>query len=111
MTVTVVNMYKTKYDVYIGRARKGEPYNKWCNPFRINEEIGNTREVVLEKFRKYLWECINNGTITKQELLDLDGKVLGCFCSPKPCHGDIIAKAVEFWVYNNTVTNRLTYSF
>ena len=33
----VVNMYKEEYDVYIGRSRRGEPYNKWCNPYKIDD--------------------------------------------------------------------------
>ena len=92
----VVNMYKEKYDVYIGRSRRGEPYNKWCNPYKIDDSKGDTREVVLEKYRIYLWQQIKDGNISIEDLLNLDNKVLGCFCKPKNCHGDIIAKAVEW---------------
>jgi hypothetical protein len=31
-------------------------------------------------------------------VLDLYGKRLGCFCKPKPCHGDVIVE----WLENNT---------
>ena len=27
-----------------------------------------------------------------QELLKLEGQVLGCYCKPKPCHGDVIVQ-------------------
>jgi hypothetical protein len=39
---------------------------------------------------------IKDGKVTVQDLLDLDGKTLGCFCKPKGCHGDIIKDAVEW---------------
>ena len=26
---------------------------------------------------------------------ELRGKILGCWCKPKPCHGDILVKLVE----------------
>lgn len=94
---TVVNLYKEKYDIYIGRARSGEKPNKWCNPFKLNNsKDDNERSEVLEKYRKHLWDQIKKGFITKEELLTLEGKRLGCFCKPKACHGDIIVKAVKW---------------
>lgn len=34
------------------------------------------------------------GEITEDELLELDGKVLGCWCKPRPCHGDVYVKII-----------------
>lgn len=85
---TVVNKYKESYDVYIGRG------STWGNPFPITET--DTREIVIEKYRKYLWSMIKSGKVTLEMLLELDGKVLGCFCKPKACHGDVIVQAVEW---------------
>lgn len=85
---TVVNKYKEDYDVYIGR---GSP---WGNPFKIGSDA--TREEVIEKYKLYLWEQIKSGKVTKQMLLELKGKRLGCFCKPQACHGDVIVKAVEW---------------
>lgn len=84
----VVNKYKEDYDVYIGRG------SVWGNPFAIGEH--GTREEVIELYRAHLWKMLKKGSITKQDLLDLDGKRLGCFCKPQACHGDIIVKAVEW---------------
>lgn len=77
----VVHCKKEKYDVYIGRP------SIWGNPFEIGKD-GN-REEVIEKYKKYLE--------TKPELMErakkeLKGKILGCFCAPQPCHGDILAQ-------------------
>lgn len=74
----VVNKRHAKYDVYIGRG------SRWGNPFEIGKD--GTREEVCAKYLGYLLES--------SELLaalpSLVGKTLGCYCSPKLCHGDII---------------------
>lgn len=88
MACTVVNKYKEEYDIYIGRG------SKWGNPYAIGEH--GTREDVIDAFRVYLWEQMKFGRITKEDLLELDGKRLGCFCKPQACHGDVISKAVEW---------------
>lgn len=74
----VVHCRKEHYDVYIGRG------SKWGNPFRIGED--GTRAQVIAKYREYL--------MASPELLaaipELAGKILGCWCAPKPCHGDVL---------------------
>lgn len=94
----VVNKYKSDYDVYIGRGL-GSP---WGNPFtHIKDKttkaefIVDTREESIEKYREYLYNKISTGEISVQDLLDLQGKRLGCFCSPLPCHGDVLVEIVE----------------
>lgn len=90
MVVNVVNKFKEPYDIYIGR---GSP---WGNPFPIDDASGNTREVVIEKYRSHLFRQVQHGEITIQQLISLDGKTLGCFCKPKACHGDVIASAAAW---------------
>lgn len=93
----VVNKYKEPYDVYIGRGSKwGNPYSHLSSGTKAGFIVA-TREESIECYRDYLWKCIRNGDVTIQKLVELDGKILGCFCKPKSCHGDIIVKAVE-WV-------------
>jgi hypothetical protein len=89
-----VNKFKEPYDIYIGRG------SEWGNPFPIDEASGNTREVVIEKYRAHLWQQILSGKITIEQLLNLEGKTLGCFCKPKACHGDAINSAVAWAVRN-----------
>lgn len=84
----VVNKYKEPYDIYIGRG------SMWGNPFVIGKD--GDRAEVIAKYRDYLWQNIKHGKINKGDLIGLDGKVLGCFCKPLDCHGDIIVRAVEW---------------
>ena len=84
----VVNKYQESFDVYIGRG------SKWGNPFVIGRNGG--RAEVIAKYRRYLWARIEQGQVSLDDLLALDGKRLGCFCKPLPCHGDVIKAAVEW---------------
>lgn len=83
MMARVVNKNKEKFDIYIGRP------SKWGNPYFLG--LDGDRDEVIEKYRHYL---INNKDLMSQ-ILELDGKVLGCFCKPEKCHGDVIVELIE----------------
>ena len=78
----VVNIYKGKYDKYIGRP------SPLGNPFVIGKD--GTREEVIEKYAVWLDNKIFRGEISDEYLAEYSGKRLGCFCAPQPCHGDVI---------------------
>lgn len=79
----VVNLRKSSYDIYIGRP------SKWGNPFEIGKD--GERLEVLAKYKEWI--------LTQQHLLDslgeLDGKILGCFCYPMICHGNILIDLIN----------------
>lgn len=72
--------------VYIGRG------SMYGNPYVIGKH--GTRSEVIAKYRKDLEDCLNESA-TQEALLALDGKDLVCFCTPLPCHGDVLIRAVE----------------
>ncbi len=77
-------------NVYIGRACqwvKGANKSKWANPFPLSKY---TLEESLEKYEEY----IRKGPLWDQ-LEELEGKTLGCWCKPAGCHGDILCKLVN----------------
>jgi hypothetical protein len=89
MPCKVVHCKKSRYDIYIGRP------SKWGNPFSHDpnsraEFIVSTREEAIEKYEKYLLE---SGLI--EDIHELKDKVLGCWCHPKKCHGDILKKYAD----------------
>jgi hypothetical protein len=104
----VVHVNKASYDVYIGRGNcpnKGTP-SKYFNPYThithkptLAEFTVENREEALESFREYL---LNNEALMA-DILELDGKVLGCWCIDDPdnppipyvCHGQIILEVIE----------------
>ena len=86
-----VNIRLEKYDVYIGRP------SKWGNPFKIGSTYQGrvlTRQGAVEAFEDW-FENSDRGRVLQRSLPELKGKKLGCFCKPKPCHGDILARKAE----------------
>lgn len=78
MTTKVVNINSGEpYDVYIGRG------SRWGNPFIIG--VHGTREECIMQFK----ELLKNNKELYNDIYKLEGKVLGCHCKPKNCHGDV----------------------
>lgn len=97
----VLNFYKLGKKIpdraiYIGRPmpHEGLAGSKFANPFKITET--DTREIVVEKYKKWLWDEIRSGRITLEDLLELENHDLICFCSPQLCHGDVLVAAVKW---------------
>ena len=93
----VVNLKKDSYTVYIGRP---SPYG---NPFKVG--VHGKRGECVQLFKDWFYsadgkecrEAVKNN-ITKDS-------ILGCFCKPGNCHGDVIAE----YVNNNYQTASLFY--
>lgn len=60
---------------------KGTYASKWQNPFSV-KKYG--REKALELYKEHILNHLYN------DLHELEGKELGCWCKPEPCHGDIL---------------------
>ena len=67
---------------------------KWRNPFRLGAD--GDREQVIALYRADLWRRIRSGEVPLEELAELDGCWLACWCEPLPCHGDVLARAAEW---------------
>jgi hypothetical protein len=77
----VVNMGKTQaFDIRIDRT------TVWGNPFHVTADT--TREQAIRAYRDHLKL---NPYLVRKAQRELAGKVLGCWCKPAPCHGDILA--------------------
>jgi len=83
LTTKVVHCEREPYDVYIGRP------GPWGNPFVIGEH--GTRAEVITKYRDYVLN--NPGLLAK--LPELKDKVLGCWCKPHACHGDVLVNLLD----------------
>lgn len=78
------------FDIRIDRQ------SRWGNQHHMKNESVAERNRVCDENKKDLWRKIRNGSITLDELDALYGKVLGCWCKPKRCHGDDLVEAVEW---------------
>lgn len=79
---TVVHL-RLPHDIYIGRP------SKWGNPFVIGRD--GTREKVIQRYEAWLLAQPH----LLASLTELKDKTLGCWCSPKACHGDVLAKLAD----------------
>lgn len=64
----IVHCKRDKYDVYIGRP------SEWGNSYIIGKD--GTRQEVIEK-------------------PELEGKILGCWCNPKPYREEVLLELLK----------------
>ena len=81
--------------VYVGRHNSGAglPSSPLANPFKVSSDL--PREAAIEAYRHWLWQRIQAGDAEVLAVLRTidDDSVLVCWCSPKPCHAEVIARA------------------
>jgi hypothetical protein len=96
--------------VYIGRknGRYGLPDSKWHNPFVIGTH-GNRQEVIghfkswlyatpqeraeiIAKFKLSVSARTGVGRPLINDIHELLGRDLVCWCAPEPCHGDLLLR-------------------
>ena len=77
----VVNLRKEKFTHYIGRG------SIFGNPYKIG--VSGTRQDVVGNYEKY---ARNNPTLLEKIKTLPKEAVLGCYCAPLECHGNIIIK-------------------
>ena len=88
MKKLVVHCKKESYDVLVDRT------TIWGNPFshkpktRAKFQV-ETREDAITKFEQWVRSQPSMMAFIKQELR---GKVLGCWCVPQACHGEVLAR-------------------
>lgn len=86
----VVHCKRSAFDVYIGRP------GPWGNPFSHLEQTHcikvATRADAVAEYEKMLRADPDLVARAKREL---KGKVLGCWCFPRACHGDVLAKVAN----------------
>jgi hypothetical protein len=75
-----VHCKREPHHVYIGRP------SKWGNPFVVGRD--GARGECIELYEQWLPE--NDELIAA--LSELRGLVLGCWCAPRPCHGDVLVR-------------------
>lgn len=126
--VKVINVHAALQDhseptgsyVYIGRTpRFGGPsilHNRWSHKTYANAIHVETPEQSIGEFRAFLWACLQDTWHDAQEALAVrkefgrlvkiarkEPLTVGCHRKPGPCHGDIVAKAIEWYIEKNQI--------
>jgi hypothetical protein len=97
-TTRCVNIKKSGYDVYMGRAGYNAkrfidsegvvtPDGYFGNPYYLSDN--EPRGATIQKFKAYFYNRLDNDPVFKRRVHELAGLRLGCFCKPYPCHVDV----------------------
>ena len=89
MNDAIVNLYtvsdlrswiKGKDNIYIGRP------SKWGNPYKVGTKVGTySRQEAVSLYETY----IKDSETLSVSIGALKEKILGCWCAPKVCHGQV----------------------
>lgn len=85
----VVHCKRERFDVYIGRP------SKWGNRFQIQGKSSRFKtQPAADPIAAYReWVMAQPDLVAA--LPELRGKVLGCWCKPGPCHGDVLVELAD----------------
>lgn len=84
------NTQVVRWEPGLGQVYIGRP-SQWGNPFRIGPD--GDREQVIERFEAWMRSSPDAGARRiRRDVHLLHGKVLGCFCAPEACHGEVLAR-------------------
>ena len=89
---TVINLRTAPHELR-RTCVKIDRTTRWGNPFVMLKGDAAERAFVIGMHRTWLWEQLRTGKVTLEDLAALDGKFLGCWCAPAPCHGHTLARA------------------
>jgi hypothetical protein len=91
----VVHCKKEKYNVYIGRPSKwGNPFTHWPDGTTLAKHVVEDREAAVNAYRE--WITNGDGKHLLNDLHELKGgKILGCWCKPQACHGDVLLELLD----------------
>lgn len=91
--------------LYIGRGSPKSPKMENAglgNPFTV-KQYG--RGKAAEAYRPWLWKQYNENPAVKQKIDGIVERIkagenieLVCFCKPKPCHGDMIKRLIDYMI-------------
>lgn len=97
----IVHCKKDSYDVMIDRT------TKWGNPIKLTRILNHKDIDILKASHARLGQLINRdeclvlyehylrNSKLVNDIEELRGKTLGCWCKPKKCHGDVILKILK----------------
>jgi hypothetical protein len=83
---TIVNLKRDKCEIRIDRK------SIFGNPYVIGRD--GTREEVIEKYRVWFYKKLKDSSF-RDRVLALKDHILGCWCKPDDCHGNVIVEYLE----------------
>lgn len=91
----VVHLKKEPFDIYIGRPSPwGNPYSHRFDAAVDARNVVGSREEAIDAYERRLRILLEEDRefMVEKFFKPIAGKVLGCWCHPKPCHGEVLIK-------------------
>lgn len=99
MQTKIVHCRIEPCDVYIGRTKHTHKKMHYGNPWKIGRD--GTRDEVCDRYEAWLRKKAD-ATVEPdrrdwilRNVWKLHGAVLGCWCAPQRCHGEVLAVLAE----------------
>lgn len=91
MSGRVVHCKRARFDVYVGRP------TPWGNPILLHDATDDLdRAEVVSQYEAWVTTSDDpRAAWVRDHVHELRGKTLGCWCAPRPCHGDVLARMAE----------------
>lgn len=96
MNVVVINIknYEDNDYIYCGRP------SKWGNPYsskesNIAQERVGSKDEAIKKYKQHILDNIHLVDELIIELKEKNLSKLGCWCSPKKCHSEILVELIN----------------
>ncbi len=89
-------------NAYIGRQARinvdgtyvGIKKSLWANDYTVKD---HGREGALRLYKEKQIARLTQDPLWVSRLAELKGKSLGCWCSPEPCHGDVLLELIAIY--------------
>jgi len=79
--------------VFVNKERFPKKSSNFANIYKIGKD--GDRNEVIQKYKIYIKEKLDNDPELVKEMLSMKGKNLGCWCAPEPCHGDVLVELIK----------------
>lgn len=89
---TILINYRT-YNLDKSKVIPIDRRSMFGNPYIIYKK--GDRSTVILMYKNYFYKRIKKDKEFKKAVENLRGKTLGCWCTPLPCHGDVIIEYLE----------------
>lgn len=98
----LVNVKNKNCDVYIGRRMPNAKFKArtgfdgyFGNPFRLEDYSGD-RDACIKDYKDYFYNRLGWDEEFYNKVRALKDKVLGCWCWPELCHGEVIIEYLDY---------------
>ena len=81
--------------VFINKERFPKQSSKFANIYKVGKN--GTREEVINKYKTYITNKLENDILLQKELINMKGKNLGCWCHPELCHANVLIELIDIY--------------